>query len=181
MASWLTTLGGLGVGGAVGSLLSQYLGAVTGRRTVRANALVALGEVETLRWVDSPATSDSDTFYRATRELQRATLIARVPRASVDQYLVAAAMAFTDSNSNYHRDVDMGNPEPFGSVQAEVLDIVERSAINLVNTIWRPTLSRVWRRHRRKQIQGLNARLDESARRLRRRAEAWIGLVPGNR
>ena len=92
----VSAIGGLGAG----SVLAQYLAAGKDRRSSRANALEALGDVEESRWVPLP--EGATGFAPAARSLQTAALLGHVPRHLLTEYVVLAQAAHWMSNKAFN-------------------------------------------------------------------------------
>src|SRR5688572_26126794 len=84
----------------VGSLVGQYVGGGVQRRELRAAALHALNECELRRWVDQLPPPD---FSGASRQLDAAGLVARLPVQVLNHYRWLSWAAFWLSQHDFDR------------------------------------------------------------------------------
>jgi len=129
IATITSLVGALGLG----SLLSQWVNSAKDRRSTRANALLALGQVETARW--APVLEGEPRFQDAARALMTATLLARVPGAPVREYLILAQAAAWLSQQSC--DDDPIAPEA-GTIDTEFSQVVRDAAHLLAGVIRTP-------------------------------------------
>jgi hypothetical protein len=130
----VSAIGGLGAG----SVLAQYLSAGKDRRSSRATALEALGQVEDSRWVPRPKGAPS--FALAARSLQTAALLAHVPRRLLTEYLVLSQAAYWMSNKAFN---EGRYPEDEGgAINAELSRAVREAAQGLADILWAPRITR---------------------------------------
>ncbi|RZU30543.1 hypothetical protein BKA19_0161 [Blastococcus saxobsidens] len=129
-ATITSLIGALGLG----SVLGQWINSARDRRSSRANALLALGRVETARWAPVPAGGIS--FQDAARALMTAALLARIPNAAVREYLTLAQAAAWLSATSWEEDPDqeIGG----GAIDSEFSQIVRDAAHHLAGIIWAP-------------------------------------------
>lgn len=135
VATVASLVGALGVG----SVLGQWLSGGRDRRAARAAVLDALREVETARW--APAKPEKPTFVQATRELETAALLARIPRKYVRFYLHVADAAHTLSQQSWddYPDEEDGG----GAISAVFADAVREAARLVTDVTWSPYVLRV--------------------------------------
>jgi hypothetical protein len=130
-----TAVGALGIG----SVLGQWLANGGQRRQVRADALLALSEVESNRWWSTEANATAKPFIQAARTLQAACVIARVPRKAVTEYLIYAQAALWQSHENWELNPD---DDSGPSIEAHFSQLVRDAAKALADVIWAPTIFR---------------------------------------
>lgn len=126
-------LGSLGVSSAV----AQYFSGGQQRRELRGAVLERLAAVESARWE-----SDPGLLMAATRSLESAALIARVPRVVIDRYVKSARAA----QSNLQ---DTGDPDIGFFIDNSVADQVREAAEDVAEAVWSPLFSRVSGRARK--------------------------------
>lgn len=124
----------------------------------RAEALKALIAVESARWVPGPAGEPS--FHEASRALQDAALVGRVPRPILREYLELAQAALWMSMSAYEED---HGDEPAGGIEAKFSDAVYRAAQSVADVLWASGMTR-WIVHRRslREVRAALARVSSS-------------------
>jgi hypothetical protein len=66
----------------IGSVLGQWLTNAGSRRKLRADALLALSDVESSRWHSMRSDNTDGEFTVAARKLQAACVVARIPAES---------------------------------------------------------------------------------------------------
>jgi hypothetical protein len=145
MNGWTTVgqlaslLGALGVGGVIAGGIAS----ARDQRAARATALEALGEVEELRWADTP----DDEFFRSQQRMRTAALLARLPRGPVEDYLDAAITArrYTVARVEEFAEVQIALP-PGGSLSSSLSNAVVGQAAILADILWSPRWLRAVRR-----------------------------------
>lgn len=134
-------------GGFIGSAATHYLTTGQARREARSAVLNRLTEVESSRWASEASRAEWST---AMRDFETAALITRLPHNAVATYMM---FVHTSRNAN-EQDAD---DNPIGDVpgvsEGEFADIVRRAADEISKASWRPTISRIRRRHRLKQLE----------------------------
>lgn len=139
MAVGVAELVGGALGGAiVTSVITPLLAQRIDRRQHRASALSALGLVEQSRWGDE----DFDGFREAVRKLRTTALVAGADRTLVDRYLHYAQVARQMSDWNVEK--AHGYPEAAG-IASGLADLVQTAAEALVDHLWHPWRSRIFR------------------------------------
>ena len=133
LGSAAALLGTLGIGSVVG----QYLSDAKDRRTARAEVLHALSVVESARW--APRLEGEPSFRDASRQLQTAALIARVPRRLLVEYLTLAQAAAWLSAESWR---ESGGDEYGNGIDGYLGDSVRFGAQGLADLIWAPLLQR---------------------------------------
>ncbi len=117
-ADWLTRLlpifGALGVG----SLLNTWLTGGSARRKSRADVLKSLAVCERARWY--PMEAGEPHFVVAARDLEADAMIAGVPAAAVETYIVLGRAAAWLSAESMDRDPD---PEFGGGIHSDYANV----------------------------------------------------------
>ncbi|MCB2175189.1 MAG: hypothetical protein KQH57_05240 [Actinomycetales bacterium] len=128
-----------------GSLGAAAIGRAREQRGARARVLGALHEVERRRWYDP----DGEPFVAAVMELQAAALVARVPRRLVENYIVAARVAYGLSHDNWE---ERGGDDEFAAgIASDVANVARMMSRVVADAIWRPWWGRIGaRRHLRR-------------------------------
>lgn len=153
---WVPLVGALGIGSVIGN----YIGAGKARREVRSAVLKALATTENARWAN--LAEDHRTFRTATRDLETAALIARIPRPAVQQYVLLADAAHRYSLEDFEEkdgEEEMGA----GSVNSELANVVQDSAEVITQLTWRPWWSRFTYRARLKKLRDEAAAIDDKS------------------
>ena len=120
----------------LGSVATKYLDATVERRKLRASALSALARVESERWVDD---SERVEFVAAARDLEIACMLARIPRAATDEYLVYARAAYWRSMSGVQNQPDS---DFAGAIDGHLADLTKAAARYLRDLIYAGSLRR---------------------------------------
>lgn len=115
-------LGSLGVS----SVVAQYFAGGQQRREVRGLVLERLAAVESARWE-----SDVGLLMTATRSLESAALIARVPRRTIERYIELAQVAQRNLQ-------DTGDPDIGFFIDNSVADQVRTAAEDVATLVWSP-------------------------------------------
>lgn len=126
----------LGAGGLIG----QWYGGGKDRRSTRAGVLKALSEVEHARWYSDRDPQGVERLRAAIRELESASLIARVPRSVVVPY---AQLAHVGWEITAEADDRRGDPE-YASQTMAVSDLVRDSAETVSRAAWSSSATRWW-------------------------------------
>lgn len=138
------------VGGALGgaivtSVITPLLAQRIDRRQHRASALSALGLVEQNRWGDK----DFQAFREAVRKLRTTALVAGADRTLVDRYLLYAQVA--RQTSDWNVESADGYPEAAG-IPTSLANLVPATAEALVDHLWHPWRTRIFRAHTVRQL-----------------------------
>lgn len=145
---YVPLLGALGVGSVIGN----WFGGGRSRREMRAAVLNALTETEHTRWASDPDATDCKDFSDATRKLETAALVARVPRDAVQHYLLLArtARALSDDSA----EVSNYGPVPFldNSIDGHFSSLVRAAAEVVTELAWRPWITRMQLRRRLQEL-----------------------------
>lgn len=124
----------------LGTIVSQVVLGGSARRTLRADVLRALAQCEKDRWVTSKAAQQID--FRATINDFRATaMIAQLPRALVERYVLLAEAAQRLSREDF--DEKDGEPQLFaGSITGDLSTATSDAAESISDAAWHPLRTR---------------------------------------
>jgi hypothetical protein len=171
---WVPLLGALGVGGAIGN----YVGAGRSRREVRSAILQAIANTEKERWSKDPDGNDYSEFVIALRELETASLIARVPRDAVHHYVVLAEAARILSDDAV--DFFPGDSSFWGPIDGYFDTLVRNSAAVLTRLAWSPWRARIKLRWNLRKLRARALKFDDETIRWRlAAAQKRRGPLPG--
>jgi len=146
MAVGVAELVGGALGGAiVTSVITPLLAQRIDRRQHRASALSALGLIEQSRWGDE----DFRAFREAVRKLRTTALVAGADRTLVDRYLLYAQVA--RQTSDWNVEIADGYPEAAG-IPTSLANLVRAAAEALVDHLWHPWRTRIFRAHIVRQL-----------------------------
>lgn len=168
-------LGALGLG----SVATQFLLGGRSRREVRSEVLAQLAVTENARWGGTGAVPFSQ-FLNEVRSLETASLIARVPRAAVLNYVVLAHAGKLRSQELLDQHGGPEDDETGGEtawLNRELGDLVRDSAWLMTKLAWSPWMGRATLRYRLKQVRGRIGALDEHKREFVRAGERIHGRL----
>jgi hypothetical protein len=171
---WVPLLGALGVGSVIGN----YVGGGRSRREVRSAIFKTVAEVETRRWSTDPDSADFPAFIAAVREMETATLIARIPRNAVQHYMILACTARGLSNDAV--EFDPADHSFWGSIDSDFDTLVRDAAGVLTQHAWNPWRARMTLRWDLNELR-TRALVFEDAKVRRRLADIQkqYGVLPG--
>jgi hypothetical protein len=173
LVQWLPLVGGLGVGSVIGN----YVGGGRARREVRGAVLKAIEATETTRW----APTNYREFRTAYREVETTALIARIPRAAVQHYLVFTEAGRQLSDESWEErdgDEEMGA----GGIDAYFADLVQGAAETITRLAWRPWWTRLRLPSDLKSLRDQAQKLGEEQSNIKRmlaHGQRNHGLLPG--
>ena len=151
----MSLIGALGFGSVIG----QWFGAGKDRRSTRAAVLRAIPAVEHARWYREGSEKDGRALTQATRDLETAALIAKLPRPPVRLYVQLATASLLESNVDAE---PRGDPE-YGSINMQLSEVVLGAAALVSDTAWASPLTRwFWLRRRIRKLEREIAAIDSS-------------------
>jgi hypothetical protein len=128
-------------GGAIGTVVTTYVGAGREGRAARARVRECLAETEDLRWLDA----DFQDFRKALSRLEAAAIIARFDRSLILRYTYLANVAHYQEISERAALPDL----PARSLPLGLAALLESVLAVIANEAWRP---RFWRFRRKRYI-----------------------------